>query len=361
MTGYLMLANGALFKGEMFGYIEDPKVAEVVFNTGMVGYQEVMTDPSYYGQIVVMTYPLIGNYGAQVEDNEAQFSYIKGLVVKEACSHHFTGESTSNRKTLEEYMHDMKVMGIKGIDTRYLTRMLREKGTMKGILIPNKENLEKEDLLEKYQELLNNTELLQDAVEQVTTKQKYVLPGKGKKVVVLDLGVKKSILTRLQSLGLEVVVVPSYTKADDILALNPAGLFLSNGPGDPKDVEGTITTVKQLLRKLPIFGICLGHQILALALGGDTYKLKFGHRGVNHPVKDLFQNKVYITSQNHSYAVRQDSLPQEVKITHVNLNDDTIEGLAHEELPVMSVQYHPEAAPGPEESAYLFQRFLEML
>lgn len=355
MTGYLLLENGALFQGELFGYIDNSQVAEVVFNTGMVGYQEVMTDPSYYGQIVVMTYPLIGNYGARSEDNEAQQSYIKGLVVKEACSRPFTGESSSYGFTLEEYMCDMKVMGIKGVDTRRLTRILREKGTMKGILSPDYEDSEKVEFA------LKNAHLPQDSVEQVTTKKSYILPGEGKRVVVLDFGVKKSILSSLQSLGLDVVVVPSYTKAEEILDLNPAGLFLSNGPGDPKHVGKAVNTVRKLFRKLPVFGICLGHQILALALGGDTYKLKFGHRGTNHPVKELLQSKVYITSQNHSYAVCQDSLPQEVKITHVNLNDGTVEGLVHRELPVMSVQYHPEASPGPEESSFLFQRFLGML
>lgn len=354
MQGALILENGLIYKGRIFGRRESSPVAEVVFNTGMVGYQEVMTDPSYQGQMVVMTYPLIGNYGLNAEDEEWLHPAVSGFIVKESC------QEPSNwrmEESLAHYLARHDITGLSGIDTRSLTRVLREKGTMKGRIIA----LPQGDVTALDLELLLNTPLEADPVEQVTTRVSYTIPGPGPRVVVMDFGVKKSILKNLQSLGLELIVVPSRTGAVEIMSLNPQGLFLSNGPGDPKDVKSAITTLRALDKSLPVFGICLGHQILALSLGADTYKLKFGHRGINHPVKDLIHNRVHITSQNHGYAVDPESLPSEVRVTHLNLNDHTVEGFVHEYLPLMSVQYHPEASPGPDDSKYLFQQFYQLL
>lgn len=354
MKGVLILENGHFFVGEQFGCEISSTVAEVVFNTGMVGYQEVMTDPSYKGQIVVMTYPLMGNYGLNSFDNESSGPAVSGFIVKEAASY---PSNWRYEESLDDYLKEHKIAGLKGIDTRKLTRILREKGTMKGMIVPYDDNLK------EYQDKLSKASLLANPVSHVTTKESYVIPGdgKGKRIVVMDFGVKKSILDNLSSLGLELVVVPSDTCARDIMRINPDGLFLSNGPGDPKDVLGAVQTVKELQTKLPVFGICLGLQILALSLGGDTYKLKFGHRGINHPVKDLIQGRVHITSQNHGYAVEEDSLPADITVTHVNLNDGTVEGFKHQELPLMAVQYHPESSPGPLDSQYLFENFLQIL
>lgn len=357
MRGALLLESGHLFAGTLFGYQVSSVVAEVVFNTGMVGYQEVMTDPSYKGQMVVMTYPLMGNYGLNAEDNEATRPSVSGFIVKEACSR---PANFRLEEPLDAYLKHWQIPGISGVDTRRLTRILRESGTMKGMIT----SLEGRETIEDYAGILKDTPVPEDSVRQVTTPQPYTIAGAGKRVVVIDLGIKKSILDHLKALGLELVVVPSHSKPKEILALNPDGLFLSNGPGDPKEVQETIDAIQAIIeqrRSLPIFGICLGHQLLALALGGDTYKLKFGHRGINHPVKDLFQNRVHITSQNHGYAVRAESLPPEVTVTHLNLNDGTVEGFIHQTLPIMTVQYHPEAAPGPEDSRYLFQQFYEKL
>lgn len=354
--GALILENGSIFKGQIFGYQGASCAAEVVFNTGMVGYLEVMTDPSYKGQMVVMTYPLMGNYGINQEDNEAINPSISGFIVKEACA------EPSNwrvQEKLDQFLKTHNITGLQGVDTRRLTRVLREKGTMKGMIVELKSACS--ELATIQQQILKDSDILKDPVSHVTTRENIIMTGSGKRIVVLDFGVKKSILKDLNNLGLELIVVPSDTSSSAIMELQPDGLFLTNGPGNPKDVSGAIEVVANLYKKLPVFGICLGHQVLALAMGGDTYKLKFGHRGINHPVKDLIQDRVHITSQNHGYAVRADSLPAEVSITHVNLNDNTVEGFTHLDLPVMSVQYHPESSPGPEDSRYIFNRFLAML
>lgn len=345
MLAKLILDDGTIFKGEVFG-AKDSKVGEVVFNTGMTGYQEVLTDPSYAGQIVVMTYPLIGNYGINPYDFESNEPYIRGFIVSEKCDFYSNYQA---RESLDSYLEKNNIVGLSGIDTRALTKHLRSKGTMKGMI-----TLDDNDQLPT----INDNKSL---VHEVTTKKILHVEGKGPKLVVMDFGMKKSIVKGLQEEGFDIYVVPSFSTFDEIMEINPKGIFLSNGPGDPKMLPETINTIKSLIGKVPICGICLGHQLLALALGADTYKLKFGHRGVNHPVKDLITNRVYITSQNHGYAVDKNTLPSDIQITHINLNDQTVEGMKHKNLPIYSVQYHPEAAPGPEDNSYLFKEFKEVM
>lgn len=354
MDGALILENGQIYKGRIFGCAAPSPAAEVVFNTGMVGYQEVITDPSYKGQMVVMTYPLIGNYGAIYEDNESQKPQVSGFIVREEC------QGPSNRRlngSLADYLNNNGITAIDGIDTRKLTRNIRERGTMKGIIVP----LIKGEIIPKYWQQLEESILIDHPVQRVTTKKIYAIPGRGKRVVVMDFGIKKSILEQLKLLDLDLIVVPCNTALREILSLSPRGLLLSNGPGDPKEVKGAAEVLRMLHNKIPIFGICLGHQLLALSLGADTFKLKFGHRGINHPVKDLSNNKIYITAQNHGYAVAEESLTPQLMVTHRNLHDNTIEGFAHRILPLRGIQYHPEAAPGPQDSSYLFADFLNML
>lgn len=354
MDGALILANGQIYKGRIFGCFAPSPAAEVVFNTGMVGYQEVVTDPSYQGQMVVMTYPLIGNYGAILDDNESLKPQVSGLIVREEC------HAPSNWRmdiSLEEFLRNYQITAIAGIDTRRLTRSIRESGTMGGIIVP----LNKGEIDTKYWKGLAEFKPIENPIQRVSTKKIYAIPGKGKRVVVMDFGMKKNILEQLKRLDLDLIVVPYNISAQEILSLSPQGMFLSNGPGDPKEVKGAAEVLGLLINRMPIFGICLGHQLLAIALGADTYKLKFGHRGINHPVKDLSTNKIYITSQNHGYAVRDESLPPQVMVTHRNLHDNTIEGFAHKSLPLRGVQFHPEAAPGPEDAGYLFTDFINML
>ncbi|NLT93935.1 MAG: glutamine-hydrolyzing carbamoyl-phosphate synthase small subunit [Clostridia bacterium] len=346
MSGVLILEDGACFPGKVFGYRGDTQ-GEVVFNTGMVGYQEVLTDPSYAGQIVVMTYPLIGNYGVNGEDNQSSKPHVKGFIVRESSSVYSNWRA---KESLENFLVAHKIIGLEEVDTRALTRHLRSRGTMGGVIKVNSSI-----------EQTNNNLKPQNLVEEVTTKEIRHWPGEGPRLVVMDFGVKTSILRNLLKKGFDIYQVPATTGAKEILALNPNGIFLSNGPGDPKDVPYAIAAVRELIGKLPVCGICLGHQLIALALGADTYKLKFGHRGVNHPVKDLLTNKVYITSQNHGYAVDEASLPKDVYVSHRSLNDGTVEGIRHKNYPIFSVQYHPEAEPGPEESKYLFNRFYEII
>ncbi|SHJ54637.1 carbamoyl-phosphate synthase small subunit [Anaerobranca californiensis DSM 14826] len=350
MKGKLILENGAIFSGKVFGHIEEA-VGEVVFNTGMTGYEEILTDPSYTGQIVIMTYPLIGNYGINFDHLESAFPKVKGFVVREKnlIPNHWRCEMD-----LDGFLKEYGVMAIEGIDTRALTKMIRNQGTMKGILSVG--DLTPIEIKKKFNDFQNF-----NPVEQVTTKEVYNIPGEGKHIAILDFGVKKSIIKSLKEKNCSITVFPAFTKAEEILKVNPHGVLLSNGPGDPKKLPDIITNIKGLLGKKPMFGICLGHQLLALALGGDTEKLKFGHRGCNHPVKDLFSNKVYITSQNHGYVVKRDSLPNDVLITHISLNDQSIEGMRHKNLPIFSVQFHPEASPGPLENNYLFDQFLMMM
>lgn len=355
LPGVLVLEDGTVYEGEAFGAL-GRSFGEVVFNTGMTGYQEVLTDPSYAGQIVNMTYPLIGNYGVNPDDNQSRRPWVRGFVVREACAEPSNWRS---QEALPEFLARHGIIGLAGVDTRALTRRLRTYGTMRGLLSTLPEDVANPQALvqEVRERQLDGPSL----VPTVTTPAPYRLPGTGPRVVVVDLGIKLNILRQLTAYDLDLVVVPNRASAAEILALEPRGVVLSNGPGDPKDVPETIATVRELIPRLPIFGICLGHQILGLALGGDTYKLKFGHRGSNHPVKDLLTGRVYITSQNHGYALAAESLPPAVEVTHRNLNDGTVEGIRHRELPLYSVQYHPEASPGPEENRYLFEEFVRLV
>lgn len=350
MKGYLVLEDGTVFEGKAFGCLTG-EVGEVVFNTSMTGYQEIFTDYSYNGQILVMTYPMIGNYGINYDDNESQKPMIKGLVVREYCKN---PNNWKNELPLDEYLEMNGIIGIEGIDTRMLVKHLRNNGTMKGIITTSIDNIEgllktidEEDIISK------------NYTAEVSTKGAYVIPGHGPKIALLDFGVKLNIIRILQSYGCQITVLPYDTKAEEILKLKVDGLFLSNGPGNPENLMGAVETIKKLMKEMPIFGICMGHQLLGLASGAKTYKLKFGHRGANHPVKDLNTNRVYITSQNHGYAVDESTINTNLfSVTHINLNDGTVEGIKHKYLPVFSVQYHPEACPGPMDSKYLFDQFL---
>lgn len=350
MKASLILENGMVFEGSAFGDLTS-KVGEVVFNTGMTGYQEILTDPSYYGQIVTMTYPLIGNYGINLDDLESETPKVSGFVVREKC------EASSNFRSefeLNDYLKMHKIIGIEGIDTRALTKVLRSGGTMKGIITT--ESLS-DSHLKHYFDGYDNSK----AVYQVTTQKKYTLPAQNStapSVAIMDFGVKNSIIKYFRENDSNITVYPAHTRAEEILEASPDMIFLSNGPGDPSDLSEIIEEVKKIIGVKPITGICLGHQLLALALGGKTEKLKFGHRGCNHPVKDLEINRVVITSQNHGYYVSQ--MPEDMHITHMSLNDGTVEGMRHKTLPIFSVQYHPEASPGPTDSLYLFQTFLNL-
>ncbi|MDO3409230.1 glutamine-hydrolyzing carbamoyl-phosphate synthase small subunit [Saccharibacillus sp. CPCC 101409] len=352
MQAKLLLEDGTLFTGRSFGAQGDT-TGEVVFNTGITGYQEVLSDPSYCGQIVTMTYPLIGNYGITRDDFESVRPFVNGFVVRryEPVPSNWRAEYT-----LDELLKEHGIVGISDIDTRMLTRILRNHGTMRGILTAG------DKPVEELREMLSGTSAINDQVKRTSTQHVYNSPGKGERIVLIDYGAKSGIVRELSARGCDIVVVPQDTTAEQIRRLNPDGIQLSNGPGDPKDVPQAVETIKQLLGEYPIFGICLGHQLLALAGGADTEKLKFGHRGGNHPVKELETGRCYITSQNHGYTVKEESLAStEFEITHINNNDKTIEGLRHTKFPAFSVQYHPEAAPGPFDNSYLFDRFIEMI
>ena len=346
MKAKLILENGVVFEGKAFGYLKEC-VGEVVFNTGMTGYQEVLTDPSYYGQIVTMTYPLIGNYGINLEDLESKEPKVRGFIVREKCQY---PNNFRCELELETYLAQNKVLGLDGIDTRALTKILRNNGTMKGIIVLDNSNLE--DVKDKLEAFSNR-----DAVSIVSTNEKYEISGEGKKVAIIDFGIKQNIIRNFVKRGCNVTVFPYDFKAEEVLEINPDLVFLSNGPGDPEDMGEAVNEIKKIVGKKPIVGICLGHQLLALTLGGETKKLKFGHRGCNHPVKDLINNRVHITSQNHGYYV--DNLPENMEITHVSMNDGTVEGMKHKELPIFSVQFHPEACPGPKDSEYIFDEFMK--
>ncbi len=354
MKAVLVLEDGTVFEGKAFG-AQGASFGEVVFNTSMTGYQEILTDRSYCGEIVVMTYPLIGNYGINEDDFEHERSYVRGFIVKENCDHPSNWRA---KEEIEAFMVREGVIGLYDIDTRALAKRIRYVGTMRGIIAS--EPFELEELKQKVKEVPPLSG--QNLVPTVTTKDIYHVPGEGPKVVVMDFGAKENIVRSLKARGCDLTIVPAQTTAEEILSLNPVGIMLSNGPGDPKDVPYAIEAVKKLAQVKPIFGICLGHQILALSLGADTYKLKFGHRGANQPVKDLKTGQVYITSQNHGYCVEEKNLQAlKIRVTHINVNDKTIEGIEHEELPLFSVQYHPEASPGPKDSEYLFDKFVDIL
>jgi len=364
----LVLENGLAFEGENFG-AEGEIFGELVFNTSMSGYQEILTDPSYKGQIVMMTSPHIGNYGVNLEDAESSRPFAEGFVVRESS------KRVSNwraGKGLSEYLKGHNIPGIEGVDTRRLTEILRNEGAMRAVI--STEDLTPENLLKKVRNAPSMEG--QDLAGKVTSHKAYEWDeilhpleqdtlrksGKRFRVIAYDFGVKQNILRSLAWCGCKIRVVPATTPAEEVLAEKPDGVILSNGPGDPAAVTYGIEAAKQIIGKLPVFGICLGHQILGLALGGKTYKLKFGHHGANHPVMDVRTRKVAITAQNHGFAVDVDSIPdKQVELTHINLNDKTVEGMRHKKLPVISVQYHPESSPGPHDARYLFEEFVEMM
>ena len=352
MKAFLILEDGTVFTGTSIGSTRD-MISEIVFNTSMTGYLEVLTDPSYAGQAVVMTYPLIGNYGI-TPDMESLKAWPDGYIVRELS------RMPSNFRcegTIQDFLKKYDIPGIAGVDTRALTKILREKGTMNGMITTN-ENYDLEEVISK----LKNYKV-EGVVSKVTCEEKYVLEGTGKKVALLDLGAKKNIAKSLNDRGCEVTVYPADTTAEEIIASNPDGILLSNGPGDPAECTSIIKEIKKLYETdIPIFAICLGHQLMALATGGTTYKLKYGHRGGNHPVKDLQTGRVYISSQNHGYVVDEDKIDPNVAVpAFKNVNDGTNEGLAYVGKNIFTVQFHPEACPGPQDSGYLFDRFLEMM
>ena len=376
MEAILALEDGRVWRGRGFG-AETEVVGEVVFNTSLTGYQEILTDPSYCGQIITMTYPLIGNYGVNVEDAESRGVFAEGFIVRELSR---AASNWRSDESLEHYLERYGVPGISDIDTRSLVRHIRERGSMRGCL-STRETAE-EAVIERARNAPEMAGL--DLASAVTCKEPYVWtdehlnaygspaerhPSQTRadetkarfKVVAFDFGLKHNSLRTMAALGCRVTVVPAHTPAEEVIALNPDGIWLSNGPGDPEPLTEIVANIRKLMERFPMFGICLGHQLMGLALRGRTYKLPFGHHGGNQPVKDLTTGRVEITAQNHGFAVDADSLPSDCEITHLNLNDDTVEGFRHRSLPLYSVQYHPEAAPGPHDASYLFDRFVEMM
>jgi carbamoyl-phosphate synthase small subunit len=351
VLGKLALEDGYVVAGEVFG-TPGETWGEIVFNTSMTGYQEILTDPSYCGQIIVMTYPLIGNYGIAESDCEAKRSFARGLVVREVCPAPSNWHLDS---TLDSFLKRQRLMGLSQVDTRALVRHIRTKGTMRAVMAAG--NPSDSELVSRARSVPSLSG--QPHVATVSPKQvEESGNAAGRTIVLVDMGAKRGISRELGERGMRVVSVPYSWSAEEILRLRPAGVLISNGPGDPLDVPETVSAVRALVQRVPVFGICLGHQVLGLAFGGKTYKLKFGHRGANHPVREHETGRVFITAQNHSYAVEPGSLPGDILVSHTNLNDGTVEGLSHSRLPAFSVQYHPEAAPGPRDSAYLFDRFM---
>ena len=353
MKAFLILEDGTVFCGQSIGSTREV-ISEIVFNTSMTGYLEVLTDPSYAGQAVVMTYPLIGNYGICYEDMESERPWPDGYIVRELSR---IPSNFRSQGTIQEFLTKHDIPGIAGVDTRALTKILREKGTMNGMITTN-ENYNLEEVLPKLKAYTTGK-----VVEKVTCKEKYVLEGDGPKVALMDFGAKRNIARNLNKRGCQVTVYPALTSAEEILADHPDGIMLSNGPGDPKECTSIIKEIKKLYdSEVPIFAICLGHQLMALANGADTYKMKYGHRGGNHPVKDLKTGRVYISSQNHGYVVNTDTLDPSVAVpAFTNVNDGTNEGLAYTGKNIFTVQFHPEACPGPQDSGYLFDRFMNMM
>jgi carbamoyl-phosphate synthase small subunit len=354
-TAILVLADGSIYEGYSFGS-ETDAIGEAVFNTSMAGYQEMLTDPSYAGQILIPTYPLIGNYGTNAKDDESRRIQVRGFVVREECAlpNHYL-----NNKTIHNYLADGEMPGIWGVDTRAITRHLRSSGVMMGMITSSKTPAQ---ALEAMKQAPNYGDI--DFVKGVTTDKQYEWKDGDKAgchVVALDCGLKYNILRMLARHGCYTTVVPCTTSAEDILSLKPDGILLSPGPGDPDKLDYLVATVKKLVGKKPIMGICLGNQLIHRAFGGKHFKLKFGHRGGNHPVRDLQSGRIYITAQNHGYAADPSTVSKELEVTHINLNDGTVEGLRHRELPIFSIQYHSEASPGPLDNVYLFGQFVGMM
>lgn len=353
----LVLEDGRTFNGASFG-AEGETFGEMVFNTSMTGYQEILTDPSYAGQIVCMTYPLIGNYGINEEDVESRRPWVEGFVVRESSP---IASNWRSHETLDEYLKRNEIVGIEHIDTRALVRHIRDKGAMRAGI--STVDLDAKSLLDR---VLASPEMKnRELATAVTIEETFDYPAMGEAkfhVVAYDFGVKTNSLREFSRFGCKITVVPADTSAEDAMALKPDGIFLSNGPGDPASMKSVIEEIRKLTEsQVPMFGICLGHQLIGEAFGGETYKLKFGHRGGNQPIKDLTTGKIEITSHNHGFAVNANSLPADVEVTHINLNDNTVAGLRHKKLPVFSVQYHPESAPGPHDSEYLFERFVDLM
>ncbi len=352
MYGALYLEDGTVYEGKGFGY-EGVSGGELVFNTSMTGYQEILTDPSYAGQIITMTYPLIGNYGVNDVFNESKKSYAKGMVVK-AISHN--PSNFMSEGDFDKFLKDMEIVGVYGLDTRAITKKIRNSGAMKCVISSRK--LTQDEIKEH----LGAIKVEDDWMREVGAQEVYEIPGNGFRVSLVDFGVKQNIIRNLEKRGCNITVFPFDATGEEILASNPDGVLLSNGPGDPKLAVEAIETTKNLIGKLPIFGICLGHQIISLAIGADTYKTKFGHRGGNHGVLDMNLNKSFISSQNHGYATDKESLNGTgARVNFINLNDDTVEGIELEKYPVFSVQFHPEGAPGPEDTTYLFDKFIKFM
>lgn len=352
MNRLLLLEDGTIFKGKGFGAPQEV-TGEVVFTTGMTGYQETITDQSYNGQMIAFTFPLVGNYGINRDDFESIEPTCKGVIVKE---HARVASNWRNQMTLDEFLKKRNIPGISGIDTRKLTRLLRDKGTIKGMITNDTEDLE------HAFDQLRATVLPTNQVAQVSTTKAYPSPGNGRNIVVIDFGLKHSILRELSNRDCHLTVLPYDTDSQTILDLKPDGVMLTNGPGDPKDVPTALEMIRGIQGKVPIFGICLGHQLIALANGADTFKLKFGHRGFNHPVKEIATGRIDFTSQNHGYAVNDKTIAgTDLIVTHTELNDGTVEGIKHRYHPVFSVQFHPDAAPGPHDAVHIFDQFMELI
>jgi carbamoyl-phosphate synthase small subunit len=352
----LALEDGRHFEGISFG-ARGERFGEVVFNTSMTGYQEILTDPSYKGQIVTMTYPLIGNYGVNEEDFESLKPHVEGFVVRECCR---TPSNWRASRPLPDFLIENNIIGIEGIDTRALTKHLRQAGCLKAVL--STEDLDVQSLIAKAK--ASPGLVGRDLVKEVTCAEEYRVPAQGQarfRVVAFDFGIKRNILNSLSRRGCEIIVLPAQTTAAEVLAHQPDGIFLSNGPGDPEGVPNVVETVRELIAQKPTFGICLGHQMLGLAFGAKILKLKFGHHGGNQPIKNLRSGRVEIAAENHNFAVVADTVPADVEVTHRNLNDNTVEGMRHRTLPIFSVQYHPEASPGPHDASYLFDKFIEAM